>query len=237
MLRVPFIGCSPGNSASVSVSSCTGWRVEFHLRVSGLLVGLGSGSGLGSDCGAGAGAFGLGVVVRWRGVVVVFAAGFLTTGFGFGFGFNAGSEAVVFGFGATGAGVDTWSVHTLKPCCFAHVSMCVRHALAFTTFSVDCVVVVSSSSIFVRVSCSISVLPILRITKSIACVDAMAKRCHLACCAKVLKSSLSVIGVMFRTVITARVVWLCRRLVLQQVRAVRAVLALLFAAAPIAWWR
>ena len=183
----------------MSVSSCTGWRVEFHLRVSGLLVG----SGLGSDCGAGVGAFGLGVFARWRGVVVL-VSGFLTTrfGFAFGFAFNAGAGislgvGVVFGFGATGAGVDVWRVHTLKPCCFAHVSMWVRHALAFTSVSVDCVVVVSSFSISVRESCSISLLPILRITKSIGCVDAMAKRFHLACCAKVLKSSLSVIRVMF----------------------------------------
>ena len=126
--------------------------------------------------------------------------GFFTTGFAFGFKDGAGVSlgvGVVFGFGATGAGVDVWRVHTLKPCCFAHVSMCVRHALAFTSVSVDCVVVVNSFSIFVRVSCSISVSPILRITKSIACVDAMAKRFHLACCAKVLKSSLSVIYVMF----------------------------------------
>jgi hypothetical protein len=171
--------------------------------VSGLLVGLGSGSGLGSGCGGGAGAFGLGVFARWRGVVV-FVAVFFTAAFGFAFafGFKGGAGVslgvgVVFGCGATGAGVDAWSVHTLKPCCFAHVSMWVRHALAFTRVSVDCVVVVSSFSISVRVSCSISVLPILRITKSIGCVDAMAKRCHLACCAKVLKSSLRVIFVMF----------------------------------------
>jgi hypothetical protein len=159
--------------------------------VSGLLVGLGSGSGLGSGCGGGAGAFGLGV----------FATRF-AFGFAFAFGFKDGAGVslgvgVVFGCGATGAGVDVWRVHTLKPCCFAHVSMWVRHALAFTRVSVDCVVVVSSFSISVRVSCSISLLPILRITKSIGCVDAMAKRCHLACCAKVLKSSLRVIFVMF----------------------------------------
>jgi hypothetical protein len=146
---------------------------------------------LGSGCGGGAGAFGLGV----------FATRF-AFGFAFAFGFKDGAGVslgvgVVFGCGATGAGVDAWSVHTLKPCCFAHVSMWVRHALAFTRVSVDCVVVVSSFSISVRVSCSISVLPILRITKSIGCVDAMAKRCHLACCAKVLKSSLRVIFVMF----------------------------------------
>jgi hypothetical protein len=216
----------------VSVSSCTGWRVEFHLRVSWLLVGL----GLGSVCGSGAGALGIGVFATRFGFAF---------GFAFAFGFNAGAGVglgvgFVLGFGATGAGVDTWSVHTLKPFCFAHVSMCVRHALAFTSVSVDCVAVVSSFSISVRVSCSISVLPILRITKSIGCVDAMAKRFHLACCAKVLKSSLRVIFVMFRTMIIARVVWGLGRLVLQLARAVRAVLAflvVLFAAAPIVWWR